>query len=905
MYCIITSIISTHIQYLPFLQPLSLQLKQAKQEDDPRGDASFADIYRRPRDDSMMQGIDRDEQEEVRQSYQHAARDKGIDSGKGGGGDILQFLLNNCMLMIPEERLRAISASAREARIMTMDVFSRALESSAGEAKRKALRLSDYELACIMKALEEQELLHYSESNDFLVNGLKVHDLQPLQVMSSVDSSKNKQYAKGMFSGQVVTYNSDGDMSARQVCLKSNIGTIRDVEAEVKIFKDLRGVSGVVEMISHGKVHHGSYFVMEWFGSNLSEFLASSSFVSLEERVQIFTELCGAVCSLHSRSIMHGDISPDNVLVDIGEFGLSVMLCDLSNARKVGELYPYNPDGTMLFTPGYCPPEVYFGSAKQCRASTKIDIFNLGLVGGMLLSRQAASSSYVGVLPIDDLNNMKVVLRQQDSMNALLISNLEDISCKDVLLSMCNLTPAHRSDAETVVNILQTRNSTVERNFDASFKDLYGLFDSFANTLNKAIVGLHSDFIYRDDLQKSLASLAEELQRSHAWVGRKVGDPKECLRLIQGIAIKIVNAFAKKHPENEAMEISSTFIECVTSISSTIDCVDGHDANGVAADKLSVILELAFSEVRESQEARGHMIRLGDAIKQVIAADEMFSRKIQIMKSFPAHMTSSQMEQVSELNSSIARLEQSMRAVEGINMGLVHFMRNELNTQYDKLKECLRRTHHIPHMFLLLPKIASIGEAEDEIHQVVLYPDEFTLHFLCSVTLQIIPSGEQGMGYSVRIPRDSMDKIAPLALLCLLIVRRGLHDASEMLSAVDLPKMMQNSSRHVQYIDFAIQLLLNAPDGGEEDRTQQQEIDLASLDSIDLDEASLEVIRASPLSPDVAYIGYDTLWKVLESSKVKLADDANTGMRRVVCQGKVGWVIDTDAAEAGFMGFGN
>jgi serine/threonine protein kinase len=874
---------------------------QAKRDDDPRSDASFADIYHRPRDDSTMQGIDRTEQEEVRSSYQHAALDMAV--GAGGKGEIYHFLEKNCVLMIPEDRLREIANSAKQVRIMTMDAFAKTLESSSDSEKRKALHLSDFELASIMKALEDRNMLQHAESNDFLANGLKVHNLQPLQVMSCVDPSKNKRYAKGMFTGQVVITNLEGDMSARQVCLKSNIGTIRDVDAEVKIFKDLRDVSGVVEMISHGKVYHGSYFVTEWFGCNLCEFLASSSFVSAEERIQIFTELCGAVCSLHSRNIMHGDISPDNILVDIGEFGLSIMLCDLSNARKVGELYPHNPDGTLPFTPGYCPPEVYFGSAKQCRASTKIDVFNLGLVGGMLLSRHAAASSYVGVLPNDDVNALKTALRQQETMNGLLLSNLEDLSCKDVLLAMCNLTPAHRGDAETVVNILQTRNSTVERNFDASFKDLYGLFENFATTLHGAIVALHSDFIFREDLQKSLVSLGEELQRSKVWVGRKVGDPKECLRLIQGLSIKIVNVYAKKQPEAAAAELSVSFIECVTNITGTVEFVDGHDANNVAADKLSAIHALVTKEVADCLAAHDHMTHLGDAVKQVISADDIFSRKINIMKSFAAHMTSNQMEQVADLNNSIARMEQSLRAVEGINMGLVHFMRNELNNQYDKLNDCLRRTHHIPHLFLLLPKIASIGEGDEEIHQIVIYPDEFTLHFLCSQTLQIVPSGEHGAGFSVHLPREQMDKIAPLALICLLIVRKALETASEVLSTVGLPRMMRSSLRHVQFVDFAIQLLLNPP-VTEEECPPPQEIDLASFDSIDLDDSSLEVIRDSPLSAEVAFIGYDTLWKVMEGKKLKVLD-ASMGMRRVVCQGKVGWVLDTDAVEAGFMGFGN
>ena len=868
---------------------------------------SFADIYRRARDDSTMQGIDRDQQEELRVSYQNHTRDAPGGHGVKGGSsnEIYSFLTLHCSAVMTTERIAQIVHNARSVRVTTMESFAKSLEGNAGNDKRQKLQLSDFELASIMRVLEEHNLLKYAESNDFMVNGLKVHNVTALQVLTSSGGGDSRRYTKGLFTGQVVKTDVDGELYSQLVCLKSNIGTIRDIDAEVKVFKELCGASGVVEMISHGRVHHGAYLVTEWFGSNLIEFLSSSSFVSIDERVQLFTELCGAVCSLHSRNIMHGDLCPDNILVDVGEFGLSIMLCDLSNARRVGELFPYSAtDGSMIYTPGYCAPEVFFGSARQCRASTKIDVFCLGLVGGMLLSRSSTLASSVGIFPQEGSQGdatIKKALRDQDIMNSLLVGNLEDTACKDVLLGMCNLTPASRGDVETAVNILQTRTSTVERNFDVNFSDLQQLFENLSNAMDKAVIALTSDFIFRVDLLETLISLSVELGRSSAWVGRKVGDPKECLRVILGLSIKIGNAASRKLSEDEAAAATSSLIECVTSISGTVEFADGHDANDIAANKLSDLRVHVDTLAESSQRAKLHMENLGRAVHSVLQSDSVLRNQEAIMKSDVVQMSRSQIDQVAEITQSIRRMEQSLAACEGINMGLVHFMRGELNSQYDKLNDVLRRTHLMPHLFLLLPKIESAGEGSDD-SQLRLCATDFKVHFLCSQTYRMIPSGRDGVGYSLSLSRECLQKIAPLALVCLVLVRTALVQSQEMLTSVDLPPAMNSTTRHVQYLDLAIRLLLHPP--AVEDDIVQQEIDTSSLDSAALDEEALDAIRAASLSPEVASLGYDTLRKELDGKKLKLAADPYSGLRLVLCQGKIGWVLDTDAVEATFMGLG-
>ena len=84
-------------------------------------------------------------------------------------------------------------------------------------------------------------------------------------------------------------------------------------------------------------------------------------------RVEIALGLTRAVCALHGRGIVHGDLSPANVLVEIQESTVRVTLIDPGLGRAAAGV-----DGTV----GYLAPEILTGHTRSPAA----DVYSLGCV---------------------------------------------------------------------------------------------------------------------------------------------------------------------------------------------------------------------------------------------------------------------------------------------------------------------------------------------------------------------------------------------------------------------------------------------------------------------------------------------------------------------------------------------
>jgi serine/threonine protein kinase len=91
-----------------------------------------------------------------------------------------------------------------------------------------------------------------------------------------------------------------------------------------------------------------------------------------------FLQMCRAIAACHALDppITHGDLKPDNILVD---FGQTVRIVDFGLARPVDRLAGYAVDPGMCLN--YCAPEVLLG-----RGLPQSDMYSLGLVMYELLT---------------------------------------------------------------------------------------------------------------------------------------------------------------------------------------------------------------------------------------------------------------------------------------------------------------------------------------------------------------------------------------------------------------------------------------------------------------------------------------------------------------------------------------
>ncbi|WP_432493269.1 serine/threonine-protein kinase [Kineococcus gypseus] len=120
-------------------------------------------------------------------------------------------------------------------------------------------------------------------------------------------------------------------------------------------------------------------------GGSLAEVLRRRGRLGAAEVVGLLAVLGPALEELHSAGVVHGDVSPGNVLLDArGE----PLLADLGLARAIGR-----PHGSVLGTPGFADPAVVAGGA----AGAASDVYGLAAVAWWALTGQAPPSGGSGV----------------------------------------------------------------------------------------------------------------------------------------------------------------------------------------------------------------------------------------------------------------------------------------------------------------------------------------------------------------------------------------------------------------------------------------------------------------------------------------------------------------------------
>ncbi|KAF9457791.1 kinase-like domain-containing protein [Collybia nuda] len=121
--------------------------------------------------------------------------------------------------------------------------------------------------------------------------------------------------------------------------------------------------------------------VCPWIGKgNLTSYLRGRPHISLPERLSFLEQIAFALKYLHSRSIVHGDLTGNNVLV---EDNGNVLLCDfgLSNIQRDGDAQ-FHTASTLKFNAPWAAPEVIFSyEYPDVTGATKAsDVYSFGSV---------------------------------------------------------------------------------------------------------------------------------------------------------------------------------------------------------------------------------------------------------------------------------------------------------------------------------------------------------------------------------------------------------------------------------------------------------------------------------------------------------------------------------------------
>jgi len=151
-------------------------------------------------------------------------------------------------------------------------------------------------------------------------------------------------------------------------------------EAEIEALRKLHHPN-IVQLIGFGQQEDQWFYAMELVsGSSLEELLGRGRTFEWHEVAEIGIETCRGLRHAHDRGIIHRDIKPGNLLVELDGH---VKLSDFGIARLFGSLWAVGPGG-VVGTAEYMAPEQAEGRAVDPRT----DLYSLGCVLYVLLARR-------------------------------------------------------------------------------------------------------------------------------------------------------------------------------------------------------------------------------------------------------------------------------------------------------------------------------------------------------------------------------------------------------------------------------------------------------------------------------------------------------------------------------------
>ena len=154
------------------------------------------------------------------------------------------------------------------------------------------------------------------------------------------------------------------------------------VEYRAQFLSEARKAGRVVHehtarILDVGETQDGSIYIAQELvpGNTLQEWLAGERWPP-QMLVEILRQVCAALVAAHAVGLVHRDLTPRNVMVDVRQGALHVKVLDFGIARGVAERAGSVGDDSLFASPPYAAPEHLAGQAVDGRA----DLYGLGVI---------------------------------------------------------------------------------------------------------------------------------------------------------------------------------------------------------------------------------------------------------------------------------------------------------------------------------------------------------------------------------------------------------------------------------------------------------------------------------------------------------------------------------------------
>ena len=136
---------------------------------------------------------------------------------------------------------------------------------------------------------------------------------------------------------------------------------------------------GVAQLLGGGVTDDGRpWLAMEYVDGEPITAYCDRHQLDIQNRLELFVEMCDAVAYAHRNLVVHRDLKPSNVLVTEGARRGQVKLLDFGVAKLLASSgdTPVTASGVRPYTPGYAAPEQILGLA----VTTSADVYALGVL---------------------------------------------------------------------------------------------------------------------------------------------------------------------------------------------------------------------------------------------------------------------------------------------------------------------------------------------------------------------------------------------------------------------------------------------------------------------------------------------------------------------------------------------